>query len=517
MKREKHMLTLTAQQNSSWRALLLLSFMTAPVLAHAYTTDANARAANGSLHGTITQTGGLSSGSLELAICRVANLNCIRVMTDASGAYRIASLEPGRYTIAPVLADVTVPSTTSDVLSGHDAVADLTIDSQAATTPPAGSTTQAGPATTATTAAVVAAAAPASLAISAPASAPLPKFLAEKRYSVSGLVDAYYDGDLNHPDSGNTQLRNFDIRANTVSLTEAKLVLAYDPAPFGIRVDLGLGSAFELMHPANPSGGGLKYVEQMFVSVKPAKWKGFQADFGQFVTSAGAEVIESGDNWNYSRSFLFAYAIPYYHFGLRVTMPVTPTITAGVQVVQGWNNIFDNNSGKTIGLTAVQAKKYYTLSGNYYTGPENNDTTHGWRNLIDTNLLLTPTARFNAYINYDYGQNRGANATNTGIGALDHWQGIAAAGHAQVTSKLTATVRGEYFNDITGFNTGTPQKLKEVTLTSDYLIKPGLLLRGEYRHDNSNVNFFDKRQAPASVQSQSTFEIAIIAFFGPKT
>ena len=38
-------------------------------------------------------------------------------------------------------------------------------------------------------------------------------------------------------------------------------------------------------------------------------------DFGKFVTSAGAEVIESKDNWNYSRSLLFAYAIPYWHFG----------------------------------------------------------------------------------------------------------------------------------------------------------------------------------------------------------
>jgi hypothetical protein len=27
-------------------------------------------------------------------------------------------------------------------------------------------------------------------------------------------------------------------------------------------------------------------------------------DFGKFVTSAGAEVIEAKDNWNYSRSLL---------------------------------------------------------------------------------------------------------------------------------------------------------------------------------------------------------------------
>lgn len=361
------------------------------------------------------------------------------------------------------------------------------------------------------------AAAAAALAISAPAAAPGLKFQEGKKYSLSGIVDAYYNYDGDSPANGNTQLRNFDLRANTVSLTEAKVVLAYDPAPFGIRADIGLGSAMETMHPANPSGGGLKYVEQMFVSVKPAKWKGFQADFGEFVTSAGAEVAESADNWAYSRSLLFAYAIPYYHFGLRTSMPVTSTITAGFQVVQGWNSIFDNNSGKTLGFTGVQAKKYYTLSGNYYVGPENDNTTHGYRNLIDTTLLLTPSARFNAYINYDYGQNRNANATNTANGSLAHWQGIAFAGHAQLTPKITATGRFEYFIDPQGFATGTAQHLNEFTVTADYLVHPGVLVRSEFRQDHSDQQFFQKSHNPINSNFQPTLEIALIAFFGPKT
>jgi len=356
-----------------------------------------------------------------------------------------------------------------------------------------------------------------SLVISAPAAAPGFKFQEGKKYSLSGIVDAYYNYDADSPTNGNTQLRNFDLRANAVSLTEAKVVLAYDPAPFGIRADIGLGSALETMHPANPSGGGLKYVEQMFVTLKPAKWKGFQADFGQFVTSAGAEVIESGDNWAYSRSLLFAYAIPYYHFGIRTSMPVTSTITAGVQLVQGWNNIFDNNSGKTLGFTAVQTKKYYTFSGNYYVGPENDNTTKGYRNLIDTTLLLTPNAKFNAYINYDYGQNRNVNATNTATTTLSNWQGIAVAGHVQLTSKITATGRFEYFVDPQGFATGTAQHLNEFTVTADYLVHTGVLVRSEFRQDHSDQQFFQRSHNPVNSNFQPTLEIALIAFFGPKT
>ena len=122
-----------------------------------------------------------------------------------------------------------------------------------------------------------------------------------------------------------------------------------------------------------------------------------------------------------------------------------------------------------------QAKKYYTWSANYYVGPENNNTNFGKRNLIDTTLLLTPSGKFNAYINYDYGQNRNATYSNSGVGTgtadLAHWQGFAGALHGQLTSKLTATARGEYYfsSDPAGVKAYIPTKLTEETITGDYL------------------------------------------------
>ena len=65
-------------------------------------------------------------------------------------------------------------------------------------------------------------------------------------------------------------------------------------------------------------------------------------------------------NWSYSHGILFGYAIPYYHFGLRTSMPVTKSWTAGVQVVNGWNNVTDNNGGVTIGLTSSLVKPKFT-------------------------------------------------------------------------------------------------------------------------------------------------------------
>ena len=56
----------------------------------------------------------------------------------------------------------------------------------------------------------------------------------------------------------------------------------------------------------------------------------------RFTTSAGQEVIETMNNWSYSHGLLFSWAIPYYHFGLRTSMPFTKTWTAGFQLVNGW-------------------------------------------------------------------------------------------------------------------------------------------------------------------------------------
>ena len=70
-------------------------------------------------------------------------------------------------------------------------------------------------------------------------------------------------------------------------------------------------------------------------------------DVGKFVTPMGAEVIESKDNWNYSRDFLFTRAIPFYHFGARAKYTFNDKYSATGYVLNGWNNIVDSNSGQS--------------------------------------------------------------------------------------------------------------------------------------------------------------------------
>ncbi len=357
-------------------------------------------------------------------------------------------------------------------------------------------------------------AAPPAPADQAPAAAPAAPTWSVGPMDISGMIDGYYSYNANRPSAAaNGQINdlyNFNDKTDQFSLSQAMIILNHDPDPVGAHIDLFYGRANTLVN----AGGEANYVKQAFLSLKPPKAKGFELDFGKFVTSAGAETIEAKDNWNYSRSLLFAWAIPYFHFGARMSMPVSKTDTIGLQVVNGWNNVTSNNGGVTIGLTNALVKSKASWFTNFYSGPSNANTQKGYRNLIDTTLLLTPSSKFNAYINYDYGQNRDANEAQEDT-ALNHWQGVAFAAKGQVTGTSALVGRFEYFADKNGFATGAAQDLKEFTGTYEYKWAEGLLTRVEYRRDWSTVAFFHKGDS-GFVDAQSTLTMGFVAFFGPK-
>lgn len=372
--------------------------------------------------------------------------------------------------------------------------------------------------------------APAAQAPAAPAAPAAAPTWSVGPMDLSGFLDGYYSINTNRPNTQDgylqtNQLYNFNDKTDQFNLSAAKLTLNHDPDPVGAHVDFLYGRTNEIINssPSNAESGAdqLKYIEQAFISMKPPKAKGFELDFGKFVTSAGAEVIEAKDNWNYSRSLLFVETIPYWHFGARASMPVSKTDTIGVQVVNGWNNITKTNGGVTVGLTNALVEPKYSWFFNYYGGPENYNTTKGYRNLFDSTLLLTPSPKFSAYINYDYGQNRDGEYTSAscdgtcGDNFLYHWQGIAFAAHGQVSGAQALTGRFEYFNDPTAFSTGIVQHLYEFTGTYEYKWAAGLLTRVEYRGDFSNQEYFHK-DADETSKNQNTITVAFIAFFGPK-
>jgi hypothetical protein len=361
------------------------------------------------------------------------------------------------------------------------------------------------------------------VATTTPAPTPAPTGLAGLLgpTTISGFIDTYYGYNSNQPAGRVDTYHNFDINSAQFGLNMLELVA--DKAPdatasrVGYHIALGFGQAMNQVNATEIGPGGTElnfdqYLKEGYLEYLAPVGKGLQINVGKFVTPAGAEVIESKDNWNYTRGLLFAWAIPYFHYGVSAKYAFNTKFAVTGYLVNGWNNSVDNNSGKTTGFTAAWTPNAkFSLIENYLVGPEQNDVNGNFRHLSDTVLTYNATPKLSLMANYDYGHDRPVGAFNS-----VHWSGIAGYVKYMLNDKWTVAGRGEYFNDHDGFETGTTQNLSEFTFTLQRMIAAKIMSRLEFRRDMSSDDVFPYRAGPPSygpVDSQNTVTVGLIYAF----
>jgi Putative beta-barrel porin-2, OmpL-like. bbp2 len=373
---------------------------------------------------------------------------------------------------------------------------------------------------------------------SAPVSAPLPTPADKISLSsllgpvtVSGFGDVYYGYDYNHPPNNQSGLRFFEAPTNTFSFNMAELILDKPPdatsaeSRLGYHVSAGYGQAAKIVNGSDVpfSDGSNFFVKEAYLSYLAPVGKGLTVTVGKFVTNAGAEVIESDANWNYSRSMLFYYAIPFFHFGAKASYTFNPKWSVNASLVNGWNNTQIshatspngfNSSGLTYGGTvAYTPNTKWALTENYYGGPvivgdTSTGTINDWRHLSDSIIAYTPNAKWAFEVNGDYG------ALLTSPTKLTWW-GV--AGYAKYTwsPKTNFAVRYEYYDDTNGYTgvlLGAPGFAQEVTGTYSYNLTSALLVRAEYRYDFANEPIFPKG-GTGFVKEQNTAYLSFVYSF----
>ena len=337
--------------------------------------------------------------------------------------------------------------------------------------------------------------------------------------SWSGLVDVYYSQNFNNPTNNMNQLRNFDIYNNQFGFNLAKLTVQEQAQPVGFRMDLAFGPTNDLVQGIAPYGTNalstLSLLEQAYLEAVLPVGSGLTVDVGKFVTLMGNEVIESNANWNYSRSFSFAYAIPYFHEGIRATYSFGSNFTAALYLVNDWNSVISVNGSKTVALgLTFSPTSTTTLTFNGMSGFEQpTGSMYGKRDLVE--IIVSQSVGDNLSFAADgvYGRDRVA-------GAFVDWKGIALYAKYNVTSQSDLAARGEVYYDPFGFTTGLAipkATLKEVTLTYEYRPWAPLIIRIEGRDDFANGNAFLSSSSVNpnnfTVASQPTFLVGVITTF----
>ncbi len=340
-------------------------------------------------------------------------------------------------------------------------------------------------------------------------------------FDVSGYVDA----SINHLSRRNVFTsgvpnRVFDIERSGVALRQFAGTFAYQPKEgLGGLVNLTVGKDADVIAPykTSPQKGNLCNVvtnidangnrcdrdrfdvTQAFLQYAKGSWTIIA---GKFVTSAGAEVINTPTNTNFSRSILFGYAIPFTHTGLRATYAFSDALSLVGGVNQGWDDIKDTNSAKTGELGLLWSpSKMVSLSAMGHFGKERAAgltktelppafQLEGQRNLFDAVLTINATEKLIFVLNYDNASQENTVNVTPGGATKSKWDGFAGYVNYQFNDQWRLSFRTEVFNDKQGYRTGVIQKWKENTLTVAWLpIKP-VELRAEIRRDRSNVASF---------------------------
>ena len=350
-----------------------------------------------------------------------------------------------------------------------------------------------------------------------PAVPTLDQVLEASGVSLGGYIDTAYShlSGTGLFTSG-TANRVFDTEPNSFNLHQAAITVAKQPKEgFGGLVNLTAGSDARVIHAFGATTESQFDVTQAYAQYAAGP---LTVIAGKFVTNAGAELINSTMDVNYSRSILFGYAIPFTHTGLRAMYAVNDKLSVMGGVNNGWDAVKDTNKQKTLelGLLATPMKSL-TIAAGFHAGSERvggltATGPEGTRNLLDLVATYTATDKLSFTLNHDYATQDNFTSLVDGSTIKAKWSGLAGYVNYLLSDTWRLSVRGEYFDDKDGYRTGVIQKWKEGTVTLAYLPAKNMEIRGEVRGDRSDVASFMKPDGTAS-KSQSSYGLEAIYKF----
>ncbi len=341
------------------------------------------------------------------------------------------------------------------------------------------------------------------LAQAKPAPAPtLDKVLEASGISVSGYIDAGYTHADRNIEAGipvgsitPVAERVFDNQNNSFALHQFGLQVAKQPKEgFGGLVNITMGKDAQVIHSFPDSAASTFDVTQAFLQYAGGP---LTLIAGKFVTLQGSEVIWSPTNVNASRSILFG-AIPFTHTGVRATWALSDTVSLIAGVNNGWDQLTDQNKGKTVelGATLNPIKPLsITLSG--YSGKEGVSPAEGTRtslNAVASYTIIDPLTVGLEVLSVS-NDIPGAGGSTTKA----KYTGVAGYVTYMFAPKFRGALRVESFDDKDGFHFGTTgTKYKEVTLTGAFLASDSFEARVEARRDSATKTVFTDYAGAAS-------------------
>jgi hypothetical protein len=178
------------------------------------------------------------------------------------------------------------------------------------------------------------------------------------RITVGGFVDGYYAWDTGRPGTmdrsfaGGALFTTQPARHNEFNVNLVFIELKADGARVRGRIALQAGTSVQSNYSGEPAQGQVsapslsRHIQEAVAGAKLGR--NLWVDGGIFFSHMGMESWISRDNPTYTRS-LVAECSPYYQSGVKFTWTPSGAVTAQLDIVNGWQNISENNTGKGVG------------------------------------------------------------------------------------------------------------------------------------------------------------------------
>ncbi|MDE3225233.1 MAG: porin [Nitrospirota bacterium] len=355
--------------------------------------------------------------------------------------------------------------------------------------------------------------------------------------TISGYFEGSYTQNFNNPSNGINQLRIFDVNANEFRPNVAKFVLereanaggtGWDRAGFHVKFNAGKDSQFTGGTNLNPYADFQEFYVQYVLPVGT----GLDIKAGRINTLIGYEGLESPENPNYSRSWLFGLGQPFTTFGLRASYEFSKQASFSIGAINSVTSATGDSTNKPMVESALVLRPterfQATLYGLFGPRPGQRPRSEGNRVLGGGFLSYRLTEKASMVLEAYYANQERASDLSGGGNA--RWDGVAGYFIYDVTKQWGFRFRSEIFEDAGGFVScngtesmpkanvcfgATPrrtspdvaQTLWETTGTLQYRPLPSLLTRLEYRYDKSDRTVFQLGNRATSYQPTLTLDV----------
>lgn len=328
------------------------------------------------------------------------------------------------------------------------------------------------------------------------------------KVTVGGNVDTYFAYNFNEPKGGNQPYLVSMSRHNEMNINLAFIDVKYSSSRLRARVVPGFGTYVNANY-INETGS-LKNLIEANCGIKLFKNKNIWLDVGILGSPYTNESAISKDHLTYTRS-LAAENVPYYLAGAKISLPVSTKLNAYFYLINGWQQITDQNNNKSFGSQIEFRPSHYLLfNWNNYLGNESAaiDSVKGVRYFTDIYLIYSKKKLSMSSCLY-YGIQENLDSM------LRWWQANAICRYA-FTPLLSGSFRIEYFADMKGalvlpITSVNGFETVGMSLGIDFKLEDNILFRTEARQFVSNKDIFTYKGEPAS--SSVTLTASLCAWF----